>query len=128
MVRPWLQSGEPALRPWGSPCQPRSTALDDQWRLRRTDFLDGTGFIQQIHRGGRRGCGYGVLVDDLLLTIAFQEHAERVETNDRPAQPHAIAQKNRDRRLLPLKMLEESILKAMNVVLCHLALMYLLVS
>jgi hypothetical protein len=65
-----------------------------------------------------------MLVHDLLLTIAFQEHAERIETNNRPAQPHAIAQKNRDRRLLPLQMLEEGILKAMNVVLCHPALMY----
>ena len=69
--------------------------------------------------GGRR-CGYGVLVDDLLMTIAIEEHAEGIKTSNNPAQLYAIAQKNRDRRSFPLQMLEEGILKTMNIVVCHL--------
>jgi hypothetical protein len=56
------------------------------------------------------------------LTIAFEEYAERVKTHNDPPQPHAIAQKNRDRRSFPLQMLEEGILKTVNIVVGHLAL------
>ena len=69
---------------------------------------------------GRRRRGYGVFVDDLLMTIAVKEHAESIKSCNDPLQPYAIAQKNRDRRSFPLQMLEEGILKTMNIVVCHL--------
>jgi hypothetical protein len=79
-----------------------------------------TGFVLQIHGVGRRRRGYGMLVDDLPVTVAVQEHAESIKTSNGPPQLYAIAQKNRDRRSFPLQMLEEGVLKAMNIVVCHL--------
>ena len=67
---------------------------------------------------GRRRRGYGVFVDDLLMTIAVKEHAESIKSCNDPLQLYAIAQKNSDRRSFPLQMLEERILKTMNVVGC----------
>ena len=86
---------------------PTVIELDDQGGLRRLDFLDGPGFIQQIHGIGGRRRGYCMLVDDLLLTIAFEEQAESIRSNNGSPQPDAIAQKNRDRRSFPLQMLEK---------------------
>ncbi len=68
--------------------------------------------------GGRRR-GYGVFVDDLLMTIAVKQDAESIKSCNDPLQPYTIAQKNRDRCSFPLQMLEERILKTMNVVVCH---------
>jgi hypothetical protein len=68
---------------------------------------------------GRRG-GDGVLVDDLLMTIAIEQHAERVKTGNYSPQLDAVAQEDRDQRSLALQVLEERVLKAMNVVVGHL--------
>lgn len=69
--------------------------------------------------GGRRG-GDGVLVDDLLMTIAVKEHAERVKAGNYSPQLDAVAQEDRDRRSLALQVLEERVLETMNVVVSHL--------
>ena len=124
-VQRLVGSGPPlklfSLSPRKSRRRSRSTsALDDQWPLDHLNLLNRTGFVLEIHGRGRRRRGYGVLVDDLLMTIAVEEHAESVKSCNDPLQPYAIAQKNRDRRSFPLQMLEEGILKTMNVVLCHL--------
>ena len=103
-------------------------ALDDQCRLRRLDFLDGTRLVHEIHCVSGRCRGYGVLVDNLLLSVAIKQHAESVKTGNDAPQPYAIAQKNRDRRSFPLQMLEERILKTMNIIVCHSALISGLVS
>jgi hypothetical protein len=54
------------------------------------------------------------------MTVAFKQHAESIKINNDPPQPYGIAQENRDRRSLPLQMLEEGILKTMNIAVCHL--------
>jgi hypothetical protein len=54
------------------------------------------------------------------MTIAFKQHAESIKANNDPPQPYGIVQEDRDRRSLPLQMLEEGILKTMNIAVCHL--------
>lgn len=103
------------------PRDARSTsAFDDQRALRRRDIFHRPRFVLQVHgMGGRRG-GDGVLVDDLLMTIAIEEHAERIKTGNYSSQLDAVAQEDRDRRSLTLQVLEERVLEAMNVVVGHL--------
>ena len=69
---------------------------------------------------GGRCRGDGVLVDDLLMTIAVKEHAERIKTGNYSPQLDAVAQEDRDRRSLALQVLEERVLETMNVVVGHL--------
>src|SRR5262245_11901210 len=104
-----------------SPRDARSTsAFDDQRALRRWDIFHRPRFVLQVHgMRGRRG-GDGVLVGDLLMTIAIEQHAERVKTGNYSPQLDAVAQEDRDRRSLALQVLEERVLKAMNVVVGHL--------
>jgi hypothetical protein len=54
------------------------------------------------------------------MAIAFKQHAESIRTSNDAPQPYAIAQEYRDRRSFPLQMLEEGILKTVNIVVCHL--------
>jgi hypothetical protein len=103
-----------------SPRHARSTAaFDDQRALRRRDIFHRPRFVLQIHGMGRRRGGDGVL-DDLLMTIAIEQHAERIKTGNYSSQLDAVAQEDRDRRSLALQVLEERVLEAMNVVVGHL--------
>ena len=69
---------------------------------------------------GRRCGGDSVLVDDLLMAIAVEEHAERIKTGDYSPQLDPFAQEDRDRRALALQVFEERVLETMNVVVGHL--------
>jgi len=60
-----------------------------------------------------------VLVDDLLLAVAFQENAEGVEPGHDALQPDAIGEKDRHGRPPPLEVLEERILKSVDIVFGH---------
>jgi len=84
--------------------------------LRRWDVFQRPRFVLQVHgmRGRRRG-GDGVLVDDLLMAIAIEQHAERIKTGNYSPQLDAVTQEDRDRRSLALQVLEERVLKTMNL-------------
>ncbi len=117
--RPIMDAQAP-LRAVGS-CstrEARAAAFDDDRRPRRR-FLDRPGLVLQVHGRGGQGRGNGVLVDDLLLAIVFEQHAEGVVIDDRALQPDSVGQKDSDDRLLPLQVFEERVLQPVNVVLCH---------
>ncbi len=75
--------------------------------------------VAQVDRVGRHGRGDRVLVDDLLLAIALQQHAERVKPGHHALQPNTVGEKNRDRRPPAQEVIEKGILKSVDIIFSH---------
>jgi hypothetical protein len=60
-----------------------------------------------------------VLVDDLLFAVPFQQDTKRVKTSDHALQPDAIGEEDRDWRSSALEVIEECVLKPVDIVFRH---------
>src|SRR2546423_14888766 len=67
-----------------------------------------------MHRRTRHDRRYGVLVDELRVTVAAQQHAEIIEPRHDTLQFHPVDQKYRQWRLVPAYMVQERVLKTLG--------------
>ena len=72
--------------------------------------------LVQLHGLGRHDGGDGVLVDQLRLAIAAQQHAEVVEPADHALQLDAVDQEDGQRRLGLADAVEEGVLQVLFLV------------
>src|SRR3954454_15288951 len=75
--------------------------------------------FEELDRVTRHDGGDGVLVDELRVAIASQQHTKIVEPGYDPLQFDAVDQENGERRLVLADMVEEGVLKILCAVLRH---------
>src|ERR1700750_2307634 len=81
------------------------------WRL-MSSVKSAFGFVsvEQLDGRDRHDGRDRMLVDELRMTVAAQQHREVVEPGDDPLQFDAVDQEDRDRRLVLAQMVQEDIL------------------
>ncbi len=72
--------------------------------------------LEHLQRRARHDRGDGVLVDELRMAVAAQQHAKIVELGDDALELDAVDQKNRQRSLLLANVIEERVLKVLCAV------------
>jgi len=66
--------------------------------------------VHEMYRRTGHDRRYGVLIDELRVTVAAQQDAEVVKPRHDALQLHAVDQKDRERRLVPAHMVQEGVL------------------
>src|SRR5215471_16256293 len=88
----------------------------------KLDFLSGGRFLgafEQLDRMTRHDRRYGVLVDQLRVAVASQQHAEVIEPRDDALQFHAVHEKDREGDFCFANVIEEGVLQVLCAVACH---------
>ena len=67
--------------------------------------------IHQMDRSTRHNRGYGVLVDELRVAVASQEHTKIIEPGHDPLQLDAVDEEYRERNLVLADVVEKRVLQ-----------------
>ena len=70
--------------------------------------------IEHLNRLARHDRGYGMLVDELRMSVAAKQHAEIVERSDHPGQFDAVDQEYRERILALADRIQKQVLQILR--------------